>query len=633
MSQNLNPVQPTVKLDGVEISFESLVLEQSMNSCHRFEVICEFMSQDEMWKETPQKLINRIGARASITFEHRDSGTPYEFSGWVTDVRINAWESEPDYYYMNHRSNRVHIIGEGDIVKLDGSRGMDSFVDSQLKAIVTQSTQNGGVPLDCNPDFSGAIPYVMRYQETVFEFLNRLSSTYNEMFFYDGKTLHFGQPNKTPEVTLYFDHDVFSLSTRATALPHVVSAYDYIHETDRVVSEKGPKNSTVGLLSDVTGKADQLFSGEKELIAGASPVTSNSDLQTIVGKKSKSIDGSMLSVEGQSRTCQVVLGGVVEILFPSEMGVPSLGRYRVIELVHKVDKSGNYSNHFVATPEKSEFVTQRYLGVVKAYPEMAYVKSNKDPKNLGRVQVQFEWQKQVGKNTNWIRVQTPDAGGTGRENRGMVFIPEDGDQVMIGYEFGDPNRPYVMGSVFSGHFGKGGGDKNKFHTILTKSGRKITFNDADDGGIIIEDAKGCSIELNVKDKKITIIAPDDILLQSKNITLEAKENITVKAGKDYEKKIDGKSNVEIGKDSTRKVKGKYTETVEKDVSTTIKGKQETKISKDHTKKVSGKMDLSVTKDCKADIKGKMTCEVLKEAKINSKSKAYLTALSNVYVGK
>ncbi len=632
MPQDLNPVQPKVRLDGEEISFESLVLEQSMNSCHRFDVVCEFMSQDEMWKQTPQKLMGRIGARVLIKFEHRDSGSPYEFSGWVTDVRIDAWESEPDYDYLNHRSNRVHIIGEGDVVKLDGSRGMDSFVDSQLKAIVTQSTQSAGIPLECNPKFSGALPYVMRYQESVFAFLNRLSSTYNEMFFYDGKSLIFGQPKKSPEATLYFEQDIFSLRTRATALPHEVAAYDYIHESDKVVYVEGAKKAGPGLLGDVMKNADRIFDGT-ELMSAASPIKSDSDLKTIVDNKRASNDGSMLSVEGQTRTCQVVLGGIVEVLFPGDMGVPSLGRYRVVEVVHRVDKSGNYSNHFVGTPENKEFITQSYLDNVKAYPEMAIVKSNKDPKNLGRVQVQFEWQRRAGKNTNWIRVQTPDAGGTGRENRGMVFIPEDGDQVMIGFEFGDPNRPYVMGSVFSGREGKGGGEKNNFHTILTKSGRKITLNDADDGGIIIEDAKGNSIELNVKDKKITIIAPEDIVLQSKNITLEAKENITVKAGKDYTKKIDGQSSVEIAKDSTRKVKGKYTETVDKDVSSTIKGKKETKITKDCTEKISGKLDVSVTKDCTANIKGKLTCDVMRDAKINSKGKGYFLALSNVYLGK
>ncbi|MEE1258672.1 MAG: hypothetical protein U0K66_00610 [Paludibacteraceae bacterium] len=92
-------------------------------------------------------------------------------------------------------------------------------MDCQLKAIVLQSTQKFGVTVECEPNFNGVVSYVMRYQESVFEFLNRLSSTYNEMFFYDGKNIIFGQPKKTPEVVLTFDYDVFSsLSTRDSAV-------------------------------------------------------------------------------------------------------------------------------------------------------------------------------------------------------------------------------------------------------------------------------------------------------------------------------------------------------------------------------------------------------------------------------
>lgn len=532
MSQNLNPVQPKVLLDGENIPFESLVLEQSMNSCHRFEVVCEFMSQDEMWQQTPQKFMNRIGSRALITFEHRESGTPYEFSGWVTDVRIDAWESEPDFYLVNHRSNRVHIIGEGDIVKLNGSRGMDSFVDSQLKSIVTLATQNAGISLDCEPNFNGVIPYVMRYQESVFEFLNRLSSTYNEMFFYDGKTLVFGQPKKSPEVALTFDHDVFSLCTRASAVPSNVAAYEYIHESDKQVSVEGSKDSGAGLLSDIKKRADRLYD-DQELVASASPVTSDTDLKTLADRKSRTVVGSMLSVEGQTRTCQVMLGGIVEIMFPSKMNVPSLGRYRVVEIVHKVDKSGNYSNHFVGTPEKREFITQRYLGNVKAYPEMAVVSSNSDPKGLGRVQVQFDWQKRSGKSTNWIRVQTPDAGGNGMTNRGIVFIPEVGDQVMVGFEYGDPNRPYVTGSVFSGSNGKGGGSGNTTKSILTKSGHQIVFEDDDnDWGITITDKNGNVIKFDTKGKNIQVSAGETISLLANNVTIDASQTVSINAGED-----------------------------------------------------------------------------------------------------
>ncbi|MEE1082934.1 MAG: phage baseplate assembly protein V [Paludibacteraceae bacterium] len=632
MSQNLNPVQPKVLIDGENISFESLVLEQNMNSCHRFEVVCEYMSQNEMWQQTPQKLLNRIGSKALITFEHKDSGTPYEFSGWVTDVRIDAWESEPDYDFLNHRSNRVHIIGEGDIVKLNGSRGMDSFVDGQLNTIVTQSTQNAGVPVECDPAFTGVIPYVMRYQESVFEFLNRLSSTYNEMFFYDGKTIIFGQPKKSPEVALTFDHDVFSLCTRASALPSKVAAYEYIHETDKSVCVEGAKDAGSGLLSNVKGCADRLYD-DLELVASASPVTSDSDLKTLLDKKGKTVGGSMLSIEGQTRTCQVVLGGIVEVIFPSKMGVPSLGRYRVVEVVHKVDKSGNYSNHFVGTPENREFITQRYLGSVKAYPEMAVVSSNSDPKGLGRVQVQFDWQKRTGKNTNWIRVQTPDAGGSGMANRGMVFIPEEGDQVMVGFEFGDPNRPYVMGSVFSGKNGKGGGESNNIHSIVTKSGRQIILDDSDDGGILITDSKGNTVNISTSGGIVEIVATNEISLHSKTIRITADEDILVSAGTDYKNNVEGSFSNIVKKDFQTEITGNYTESINGDAESKIQGKSTVSIEKDFSQTVSGKMDVSVKKDCKTEISGKLACEVSKDGKINSKSKMYVTGGGNVYIGK
>ena len=341
----------------------------------------------------------------------------------------------------------------------------------------------------------------------------------------------------------------------------------------------------------------------------------------------------MLSIEGQTRTCQVVLGGIVEVIFPSKMNVPSLGRYRVVEVVHKVDKSGNYSNHFVGTPENREFITQRYLGSVKAYPEMAVVSSNSDPKGLGRVQVQFDWQKRTGKNTNWIRVQTPDAGGSGMANRGLVFIPEEGDQVRVGFEFGDPNRPYVMGSVFSGKTGKGGGEGNNIHSIVTKSGRQIILNDANDGGIVITDDKGNSIELSVAGSSITITAPEEILLQSKNIRLEADENVTVIAGKDYDRKVKENSSVVVNGDNSVSVKGNNKEQYDGDWDSVVKGNKDITIKKECSITVSGSLTETVDKDSNIEVAGKLTYDISKDGKIKSNSKMYVIGGGSVYIGK
>ena len=148
----LNPVKPKVRFDGEEFLFESLILEQPMNSCHRFEIVREYLSQDELWKETPEKLMSLIGARTLIRFEHLTSKDSYEFSGWVTDVRIDAWEDdETGSGFLPHRSNRVRIIGRGDAMSLDGVPSMHSFIDRQLADIVSEVTREAYFKVDCNP--------------------------------------------------------------------------------------------------------------------------------------------------------------------------------------------------------------------------------------------------------------------------------------------------------------------------------------------------------------------------------------------------------------------------------------------------------------------------------------------------
>jgi len=75
--------------------------------------------------------------------------------------------------------------------------------------------------------------------------------------------------------------------------------------------------------------------------------------------------------------------------------------------------------------------------------QLAWVKENVDPQKRGRIKVAFLWQKNVNKTTNWVRIQSVDAGTSGAfpKNRGHVSIPELDDLVMMGFEYGDPNRP------------------------------------------------------------------------------------------------------------------------------------------------------------------------------------------------
>ena len=64
------------------------------------------------------------------------------------------------------------------------------------------------------------------------------------------------------------------------------------------------------------------------------------------------------------------------------------------------------------------------------------------------------------------------------------FLPEIGDEVLVGFEHGDPERPYILGSLWNGVDSAPreeiwGGDvaPNDIKRIMTKSGHRIQLSD------------------------------------------------------------------------------------------------------------------------------------------------------------
>lgn len=92
----------------------------------------------------------------------------------------------------------------------------------------------------------------------------------------------------------------------------------------------------------------------------------------------------------------------------------------------------------------------RNLHIRKASPQRAVVVNNFDPMRLGRVQVKYPWQPQGGDkptvdSTPWLRVSYPMASN----QSGFMFFPKTGDEVLIDYEEGNIERPFVAGSFYS----------------------------------------------------------------------------------------------------------------------------------------------------------------------------------------
>jgi uncharacterized protein involved in type VI secretion and phage assembly len=168
------------------------------------------------------------------------------------------------------------------------------------------------------------------------------------------------------------------------------------------------------------------------------------------------------------------------------------------------------------------------------------VTNNQDPDGTGRVKVKFPWLSDADESA-WARVCTPMSG---QKEWGVQFIPEVDDEVLVAFEFGDINRPLVIGSLYNGVDKPAltnSDGKNNIRQIKTRSGHILIFDDTDGSEkITIRDkSEKQEIVFDAANKKISIKSGG-------KIELEAVDEITLKA-----KKIVLKSDMELSLDTMK----------------------------------------------------------------------------------
>lgn len=201
----------------------------------------------------------------------------------------------------------------------------------------------------------------------------------------------------------------------------------------------------------------------------------------------------------------------------------------ITEVNHEVDGRGYYNGTFQAIAADTGFLPRPDFVHPSAESQFAKVVSNADPLNQGRVQVKFDWQ--TNDTTEWIRVMTPDAGGSDKvsTNRGFMSIPEVGDQVMVDFVHDNPDRPFVMGSMFHGKVGGGGGADNNVKSLSSKSGNKLELHDGE-GSVFLTDKGGANMKFDGAGNAVVNVITDHITNAGQNHMLNAGSNHTTGVG-------------------------------------------------------------------------------------------------------
>ena len=562
----LNLVTTKVTVKGEEQKFVSLHLRQGFNRHHTFTVVVNYLSPNNTFQQTPEKFIGYIGETASSSFVQRQTGESYDFEGIITQVEMVGSMGE---------TGGVAIHGTSPTILYENNRTLDSWMDQSLSTIIKEATQEyGKVNLVSNPKYAAPIPYMAQYNESVFDFMNRLSALYGEWFYYDGTKVYFGKPDRDNTEKIVYDMDLEEVRLVANLVPGKSARYDYVAQENKQHNADTPaKPDGMNDLQSIAHSCSEKAYTAKTTSAADPHVTDKAELDEQMRIVKNASGANLLNIKGIGKTCRIRIGEIIDVSFPDRMKLPPLGKFRIVGIEHEVRRDGHYSNSFVGVPDGTVHIPVPDVKRPLALPELATVKENNDDKGQGRVKVAFDWQKN-GKTTNWIRVQTPNAGVSGAvpKNRGWVFVPEVGDQVMVSYEHGNPDRPYVTGSVFHSGSGKGGDKDNKVKSIITRSGNAIVFDD-ETGSIVITDQTGKqlimldgtdaitvmakkSITLTNEAESVIVMDDKSIGLQADTIALEGRKSVTLLSGNECmvlssEKSIISSSGTNIKQEATK----------------------------------------------------------------------------------
>ncbi|MBZ4188642.1 type VI secretion system Vgr family protein [Niabella beijingensis] len=569
--------EPMFSINGVPLmQFTSFALNQSIFSHHEFTLICPAQSIDGtsgMFTSSKEMIGGSFGARITgIGLK----GTLL-FNGIITGIETAR--------FTGHHGD-VIIRGYSPTIVLDSGPHCKSWEKKALKNIaqdVLKFFPQNLLEPKVQPLYGETLAYTVQYKETAWQFLQRLTGSYGEWLFWDGRSLVIGPPRGAEKTELIYGRHLssFNVSMEARATQQQLMGWDYLN-SQVYTSEPQGVEQKAGLnpWGEQAYKASQTVYGTQPKQWNNKFLTNKKQQDDLVTLRSAVESSKLVQFRGQSGHPGVMLGGRVEVSGSNVFSAASegYGEYLITAVSHHVDGQGHYENHFTAVPSSIKVAPITVPRDPVCETQSAIVTDNNDYNGLGRVRVKFHWMNGSEK-TPWIRVTSPHGGG----EKGHFFIPEIGEEVMVGFESESPTKPYVIGTVYHGSantsFSNAGND---IKTIRTRSGHMVEFSDAGSGThIIIRDPGGNEIYLDTTGKNITITAPETMTFNAKNMHFNVTENMTSTIGKDKATSVGQNQTVSIGKDhvhttgrlntvtvggdSMLNISGKLTEMIEGDV--------------------------------------------------------------------
>ena len=611
MAIAFNPISITIGKDGLS-SFKSLRIDQSTGAHHHFDLTVDLESGGNRQVHNISSSKEWLGKDIIV----KAANKPF-FCGIVTNIELHRDGSD---------FGCIQVSGYSSTYRMETAPSCYSWNDRSIGDVVKSLCSDGKVQLTLNAAHKKQLDYICQYEESDFDFVRRLALQYQEWMYYDGLKLVFGKPRRLPDpIKMEFGTSLSSLNIGLQTLARPEQVFTFHSGANREMDRKTPDKAyghdrmagdAFRAALPSYPKAARQYSIQR--------VSSIDDLENYVLLKQAAETAETHYVTAESQDPRLHVGSVISLYSSFLKGVgnlsqESLGDFIIIEMTHEVSESCYYKNRFKAIPGTVMSLPNPKVEMPLAETQMATVLSNADPHGAGRVQVRMNWQTD-NMRTSWVRVMTPDGGGSKdvKSNRGFVFIPEVGDQVLLGFRHGDPARPYVMGSLFNGTTGGGGGQGNNCKSLTSRTGCALKLNDSK-GSVTLHDKGGVSMTFdgagnattNAKSSNFVNAGTNNVINVGNgssvissdsdgNITLKGNTAITLVVGENQIKVctsgifINGKQQIAIGTDEMISLEAKQDLTMSSKANLNMSGS---------TTATLGSKDISITGGSKVVVDG------------------------------
>lgn len=390
--------------------------------------------------------------------------------------------------------------------------------------------------------------YVFQDNQTNLEFLQARAQRIGFEVFVKDSILNFKKrpqsPAQGPE--LNWGGNLQEFRPRLTTMTQVdeVIVRGWDPKTKRPIIgrvSKGQISPKVGIRESGAELTKQAFGVSAQAVVVDRPVKSLDEANAMAQALCDEISGDFIQAEGIAfGDPRIQAGRVVKIV---GVGNRFSGDYFVTSATHIYNQEG-YQTLFEISGRQPGTILNLLApsggsggwGMV-----IGLVTNNKDPEGLGRVKVKFPWMSETDEST-WARMSMP----VGGKSKGFFYLPEINDEVLLAFEHGDINHPYVIGSLWNGKdkpprsndqvVGRDG--KVNQQIIRSRSGHEIILDDTSgQEKITIVDKSGKNqIVIDSTSNTITFSGQTNVKIESngkvsikgRQVSIEADANVDVK---------------------------------------------------------------------------------------------------------